>query len=194
LGIASENRRAVAHDLTPPKRTASLRIALMEIPSPLLGSPRPWRRARAERGATIVEVVIAATLLSFIILGALVAISRGMTLTNHARMVTLSRQVLQSAIEDLRLKNYTVISGYASATQPVDFTSTITSELLSSSFTRTMTLQARFTTLQASTSTQLGLIGVEVTVGWQEGTVPFTRSSRTYFSEKGLSDYIYVGF
>lgn len=163
----------------------------------LLKSPRrnaSARRSDSRRGATIVEVLIAATLLSFVILGALAAISRGMTLSNHARMITLSSQVLQSAIEDLRLKNYSVISGYAAASQPVDFTSTITSELLSSSFTRTMTLEARFTTLQASTATQLGLIGVEVTVSWQEGTVPFSRSSRTYFSEKGLSDYIYVGF
>ncbi|MBI2514149.1 MAG: hypothetical protein HYV96_19425 [Opitutae bacterium] len=156
----------------------------------LAGAPRSGSR----RGATIVEVVIAATLLSFIILGALAAISRGMTLMNHARMITLSSQVLQSAVEDLRLKNYAVIGNYAAATQPVDFTSTITSELLSSSFTRTMTLQARFTTLQASTATQLGLVSVELTVSWQEGTVPFSRTSRTYFSEKGLSDYIYVGF
>lgn len=153
---------------------------------------RPARCQR--RGATIVDVIISAALLSFIILGALLALSRGMTLMNHARMITLSSQVLQSAMEDLRLKNYTVITNHAAATQPVDFTSTISSELLSSSFTRTMTLQARFTTLQSSTTTQVGLIGVEMTVSWQEGTVPFTRSSRTYFSEKGLSDYIYVGF
>lgn len=163
----------------------------------LLTNPRRKagaRRSDSHRGATVVEVIVAATLLSFVILGALAAVSRGMTLSNHARMITLSSQVLQSAIEDLRLKNYSVVSGYAAATQPVDFTSTITSELLSSSFTRTMTLEARFTTLQASTATQLGLIGVEVTVSWQEGTVPFSRSSRTYFGEKGLSDYIYVGF
>lgn len=162
-------------------------------------SPRTHTRglspARAlRRGATIVDVIVSTALLAFVILGALLALSRGLTLMNHARMITLSSQVLQSAMEDLRLKNYAVIAGHAAVSQPVDFTSTISSELLSSSFTRTMTLQARFTTLQASTTAQVGLIGVEMTVTWQEGTVPFTRSSRTYFSEKGLSDYIYVGF
>lgn len=140
------------------------------------------------------EVIIAATLLSFIVLGALAAISRGMNATNHARMITLSSQVLQSSIEDLRLKNYSVIRGYAAQTQPVNFTSTITSELLSSNFTSTMTLTANFTTMHASTSSQLGMIAVEVTLTWRENSSTFTRTARTYFSEKGLSDYIYVGF
>ena len=138
--------------------------------------------------------MIAATLLSFVVLGALAAISRGMIATNHARMITLSSQVLQSSIEDMRLKNYSVISGYAAQSQPVDFTSTITSELLSSNFTTTMLLTANFTTVHASTSAQLGLIAVEVTITWKENGITFARSARTYFSEKGLSDYIYVGF
>lgn len=160
----------------------------------------PDRRMRArvlgkrQRGATIMEVIIAATLLSFVVLGALAAISRGMIATNHARMITLSSQVLQSSIEDLRLKNYAVIKSYAAQSQPVNFTSTITSELLSSNFTSTMNLSATFTTMHASTSTQLGMIAAEVTITWHENDSTFTRSARTYFSEKGLSDYIYVGF
>lgn len=149
---------------------------------------------RSCRAVTIAEVLIAATLLSFVVLGAIAAISRGMNLTNHARMITLASQVLQSSVEDLRLKNYTVISGYAAAAQPVDFTPTINTELLGSEFTRSMTLQARFTTLHPSSVTELGLTAVEITLTWREAGVPFTRSARTYFSEKGLSDYIYVGF
>jgi Tfp pilus assembly protein PilV len=159
-------------------------------------SPRYCGRGapRDERGATIMEVIIAATLLSFVVLGAIAAISRGMIATNHARMITLSSQVLQSSVEDLRLKNYAVIKAYAAQSQPVNFTSSITSELLSSNFTSTMQLSANFTTLHASTATQLGMIAVEVTISWQENGSTFTRSARTYFSEKGLSDYIYVGF
>ncbi|MBA3849743.1 MAG: hypothetical protein C0502_07075 [Opitutus sp.] len=155
---------------------------------------RPGTGHRARRGVTLTEVLIAATLLSFVVLGAIASISRGMNQTHHARMITLASQVLQSAVEDLRLKNYTVISGYAAATQPVDFTATINTELLGSEFTRTMTLQARFTTLHPSSPTELGLTAMEITLAWHEAGVPFTRSARTYFSEKGLSDYIYVGF
>ena len=138
--------------------------------------------------------MIAATLLSFIVLGAVAAIGRGMNVVNHARMITLSSQVLQSAIEDMRLKNYAQISAYAAQSQPVNLTSSITTELLTSDFTRTMTLEARFTTVHASSTTELGLISLELTLRWTEAGVPFTRSARTSFSEKGLSDYIYVGF
>lgn len=140
------------------------------------------------------EVLIAATLLSFVVLGAIGAISRGMSLTNHARMITLASQVIQSSVEDLRLKNYAVLGGYAAAAQPINLTPTINTELLSSEFTSTMSLQARFTTLHPSSPAELGLMSVEITLSWREGGVPFSRSARTYFSEKGLSDYIYVGF
>jgi Tfp pilus assembly protein PilV len=148
----------------------------------------------ASRGATITEIVIAATLLSFVVLGSLAAISSALQYSNHARMVTLASQVIQSAMEGLRLKNYADLKTLAAQTQPVAITSTVGSELTSSTFTQTMTVNANFTTLVASSPSQLGLIGVEVTVSWTEGTVPFTRSTRTYFAEKGLSDYIYVGF
>lgn len=152
------------------------------------------RARRHERGATIAEVAIAATLLTFVILGAIGSISRSLALTNSARMVTLSSQVLQSAVEDMRLRNYAVIASYAAQPQPVDLTSTITSEMLASSFTSTMTLTANFTTVHPSSTTELGLIAVELTVAWDDGSVGFRRSARTSFSEKGLSDYIYVGF
>lgn len=149
---------------------------------------------RRERGATLAEVVIAATLLTFVVLGAIGAISRSLAMTNQARMVTLSSQVLQSAVEDLRLKNFAVIKTYAAQPQPVDFTPAITSEMLASGFTSTMSLRANFTTVHPSSTTELGLIAVEFTISWRDGNVGFTRSARTSFSEKGLSDYIYVGF
>jgi Tfp pilus assembly protein PilV len=154
----------------------------------------PKKISRA--GMTVVEVLIASVLLAFVVLGSLAAISHSLALTNHARLVTISSQVLQSAVEDLRLRNYTTIAAYAAQSQPVNLTGTISSELLSSSFTATsgMTLQANFTTLRASGAGQLGLVAVEFTVTWTEQGAAFRRSARTYFGEKGLSDYIYVGF
>ncbi|MBI3885424.1 MAG: hypothetical protein HY302_06810 [Opitutae bacterium] len=156
--------------------------------------PRPARPGRGRRGMTILEVLIAAVLLTFVVLGALAAVSRALNLTNHARMLTLASQVLQSKVEDLRLKNYAQIAAYAAQTQPVDFTSGITENLLNSNFTSTMTMAATFTTTYASSATQVGLTSVVVTLSWTEGSSTYSRSSRTYFCEKGLSDYIYVGF
>ena len=143
---------------------------------------------------TILEVLIAAVLLTFVVLGALGAISRGMILANHARMITLASQVLQSAVEDLRLKNYSNLKAYAAQSQPRDFTSFITSERLNSTFTSTMALTANFTTVYSSTPTRNGKISVLFTLTWRESNGNFNRTALTYFSEMGLSDYIYVGF
>ena len=156
--------------------------------------PRPARRWRDRRGMTILEVLIASVLLTFVVLGTIASVSRAMNLTNHARMLTLASQVLQSKVEDLRLKNYAQIAAYTAQSQPVDFTSSITADLLNSNFTSSMTMSASFATTYASSSTQVGLTSVVVTLTWAEGSSSFTRSSRTYFCEKGLSDYIYVGF
>jgi len=156
--------------------------------------PRATPRLRDSRAMTILEVMIAATLLTFVVLGTLASVSRAMLLMNHARRLTLVSQVLQSKVEDLRLKNYAQISAYAAQSQPVDFTSSITGDLLDSNFTSTMTMQATFSTTYASSSSQVGLTSVVVTLNWTEGVNAFSRSSRTSFCEKGLSDYIYVGF
>jgi Tfp pilus assembly protein PilV len=152
------------------------------------------RRARARRGMTIAEVMITAVVLGFVIMSSLTALSQAYGYTRHARMITLAGQIVQSVMEDLRLRNYSAIQTYAAQSQPVDFTSSLTSERFSSSFTSGFTLNAQFNTLTASASGQLGKISVQVTVRWSEAGNTYTRSLITYFSEKGLSDYYYVGW
>lgn len=164
---------------------------LNTVGQPPIHSARRWRE---RRGMTILEVLIASVLLTFVVMGTIASVSRAMKSMQHARMLTLASQVLQSQVEDLRLKNYAQVAAYAAQSQPVNFTSNITTELLNSSFTSTMTLQANFTTTYASTSTQVGLIDVVITLTWTNGSSSFTRVARTAFCEKGLSDYIYVGF
>ena len=68
----------------------------------------------------------------------------------HARMVTLSGQIVQSVMEDLRLRNYNDLKSYAAQSQPVSFSSTLASERFSSSFTTGFALSGNFTTLVAS--------------------------------------------
>lgn len=143
---------------------------------------------------TMSEVMIAAVLLGFVIMSSLTALSQAYNFTNHARMVTLASQIAQSVMEDLRLRNFNDLKTSAALTQPVDLSSTLTTERFASNFTRYFTVRAQYTTLVASTSSQLGKISVTITVAWTEQNVPFTRSLTTYFGEKGLSDYYYVGW
>lgn len=143
---------------------------------------------------TMAEVLVAAVLLSFVVMSSIAALSQAYGFTRHARMVTLASQVAQSAMEDLRLRNFNDIKTYAAQAQPVNFTSMLASERFSSNFTQGFALTAAFTTMVASTSTQLGKIGVTITVSWTEQNSSFSRQLTTYFSEKGLSDYYYVGW
>lgn len=143
---------------------------------------------------TITEVLIAAVLLAFVIMTSLTALSQAYGFTRHARMVTLAGQIAQSAMEDLRLRNYSDLKTYAAQTQPVSLSALLTSERFASNFTQGFAITAQFTTLAASTSTQLGKISVTLNVTWAEQGTNFTRNLTTYFGEKGLSDYYYVGW
>ena len=149
---------------------------------------------RKQKGMTMVEVMIAAVLLAFGIMSALTMLSSSYASTRHARMVSLASQIVQSKMEDLRLCNYTTLQGYASQTQPVDFSNIINTERFASNFTKGFTLTGNFTTLQASATGQLGFMSAMLTVQWGERSGSFTRSMYTRFSEKGLSDYVYVGW
>lgn len=149
---------------------------------------------RDNRGMTMAEVLIAAVLLGFVIMGALAALSQAYGFTRHARMTTLASQIVQSVIEDLRLRNYSALRTYAAQSQPVDFTSILATERFASNFTTGFTLSGQFTTLVASSNTTLGKLSFTLTVSWTEQGAPFSRSMTTYFSEKGLSDYYYVGW
>ena len=140
------------------------------------------------------EVLIAAVLLAFVVMTSLTALSQSYGFTRHARMVTLAGQISQSAMEDLRLKNYDVLKTYAAQTQPVSFASMLASERFASNFTQGFNMSAQFTTLAASATGTLGKISATITVSWTENNVPYSRTVTTYFGEKGLSDYYYVGW
>ncbi|MEX2044386.1 MAG: hypothetical protein WD941_03470 [Opitutus sp.] len=143
---------------------------------------------------TISEVLIAAVLLGFVVMGSLTALSQAYGFTRHARMVTLAGQIVQSAMEDLRLRNFSELKTHAAQTQPVSFASMLASERFASNFTTGFSMNGQFTTLVASSPGQLGKISVTLNVTWVEQGSTFNRSITTYFGEKGLSDYFYVGW
>ena len=140
------------------------------------------------------EVLIAAVLLGFVVMGSIAALSQSFAHIRHARMVTLAGQILQSVMEDLRLKNYSQLKVYATQTQPVDLTPLLASERFSSRFTSGFTLSGSFTTLVASSTGNPGKLQARLTVAWTEDRTAFQRTTVSYFGELGLSDYIYVGW
>ena len=77
---------------------------------------------------TMAEVLIASVLLLFVIMSTLTALSQAYGFTRHARMITLAGQIVQSVMEDLRLRNFAELKAYAAQTQPVSFSSALASE------------------------------------------------------------------
>lgn len=143
---------------------------------------------------TITEVLIASVVLGFVVMTSLTALAQAYGFTRHARMVTLAGQIVQSVMEDLRLRNFAELKAYAAQTQPVNFTSTLGGERFSSNFTQGFTLSGTFTTFTRPAGTTYDRIAVSLTVTWFERDSVFTRKLVTYFGEKGLSDYYYVGW
>jgi len=142
----------------------------------------------------MIEVLIASTLLVFTIGSAISALSAGLGYARHARMTTLANQITQSAMEQLRLANYTTISTYAAQAQPVSFDGIIASDNFASNFTTGMSVQVQFTTLAASGPGALGKTQLTITTTWPENGVTYTRKTTSIFTEKGMSDYIYAGW
>lgn len=151
-------------------------------------------RLRSDRGMSIFEVLVASTILIFVVAAAISALSSGLGYIRHARMTTLAGQITQSAMEQLRLANYASIKAYAAQSQPVDFTGIISTENFTSGFTAGMTVRVRFTTMVESSTGVLGKAQATITTTWPEYNVFFTRRTTTVFTEKGLSDYIYSGW
>jgi Tfp pilus assembly protein PilV len=156
--------------------------------------PRPLRRLRDNRGMTMTEVLISSTLLVFTIGSSISALTAGMGHMRHARMTTLSNQISQSAMEQLRLANYTTIRNYAAQAQPVNFDSIISADNFASGFTTGMMVRVNFTTVIASASGTLGKTLLTVTTTWTENGITYSHKTTSIFTEKGMSDYIYAGW
>ncbi|MFI5336873.1 MAG: prepilin-type N-terminal cleavage/methylation domain-containing protein [Opitutales bacterium] len=156
--------------------------------------PPPAARHQSQRGMTVVEVLIAATLLTFVVAGSIATLVSGMQYARHARMTTLAGQVTQSVMEQLRLNNYATINGYAARAQPVSFNSVIGADNFTSGFTSGMSVSAQFTVQVASSTGTLGKTLVVVTATWPEQGTTYTRKTVSLFTEKGLTDYIYAGW
>lgn len=145
-------------------------------------------------GMTLVEVLIAATLLAFVIMSTLTTVSYSLSTLRMARNSTRLHEYMNSYIEELRVRPYADIQAFAALAQPVNLTTAITTESMAAALPENVTASGLFTTLTASAPMQMGMISLELTMTWTESS-GLTRTKKTYttFSENGLSDQYYVG-
>lgn len=138
------------------------------------------KRNSSQRAFTLVEVMVAMTVLILVFVSSVSAITIGFRVVEDTRMNTLASQVLQSEVETLRLKNWSEISAL-----PASASFTIDSTLNAAAFDR-------FTCQRVVTDENADLKQIVLTVSWNAiNGQPRVRRYVTYIARGGLNDYFY---
>jgi Tfp pilus assembly protein PilV len=148
---------------------------------------------RAAQGFTVVEVLMATFVMALAISSSVTTLQVGYRSIDTARNMTLAGQILQSMIEDIRLKQYAEI-----LTMPARTTGPIATFDTTGSFTGFSTTAARmlnrftFTRTIGDVTGQSGMKVIVLTATWvaidgRSSSVNYT----TYYAQNGLYDYYY---
>ena len=152
----------------------------------------PPRALIARRGFTVFEVLLAASLLILVISTSLTVLQTGMRAVDTARNTTLAGQICQSAIEVLRLQNWTQIAALP-ASEPVTVASVISSGTGTTLDTTLTSFTGLFTCTRTVTDPKPNMRVITITVSWNgnDGR-PHSVSTQARYAKNGLNDYIYV--
>lgn len=125
---------------------------------------------------TLIEVMMGALVLTLVFFSTFSVMQKGFEMVDISRNTGLAGQILQSEIEDIRLKNW--------ASLPADGTSDIT---LPSAFNA---VSGKFAATRTVTSVNSDMKKVTVQVTWTAYTGrSHTRRYETYYTKGGLNDY-----
>jgi type II secretory pathway pseudopilin PulG len=145
---------------------------------------------RSARAFTLLEVMIAAMVMTLTITSSLEVLQRGLQAIDTARYSTLAGQILQSQMEKLRLLSSTqlqpIVTGHAASFTP-DLVQTVAGASSQvSKFTCNQTLS--YDPAYANST----MIDITLTATWT--SLDGTQHTRTYYSQyaqHGISDFFY---
>jgi Tfp pilus assembly protein PilV len=140
------------------------------------------RRWPAARAFTVLEVMLAATILVLAIAGALTTLQRGFIAIDNARNYTYASQILQSELERLRLYNWSQLSDLQ-ASGNTSFVGAAVASTASATFTCTRTI--------ADVKTDMKEITVQASWTGHDGR-HHTAQLITHYGRRGMYDYIYT--
>jgi type II secretory pathway pseudopilin PulG len=141
---------------------------------------------------TIVEVMMAVVILALVISTSLLVLQTGMRAVDTARNMTLASQISQSALEVLRLQNWTQVSALP-AFATVDVNETISSGVITSLDTTLNGVASRFACTRTVSDPKPNMRVITVAVTWQGNDGRnHSISSQSRYAKYGLNDYFYV--
>ncbi len=144
----------------------------------------PGSCPRSKSGLTVIEIMIAVMVLGLVIGSTFMALRTGFTMIQLARDSTMAGQILQSEMENLRLKSWDML-GELNEEEAFEV-DTLLDESIADRFVRTRTIRE----FRGGNMRE-----VEVAVEWTSlrGT-QHRRVYRTVFGKEGLNDYYYRAF
>ena len=148
------------------------------------------RRHRRARGFTIAEVMVATCVMALAITTAITTMQSAFMSLDSARNITLAGQIMQSELEKMRLKDWTVVNGYDKNT-PTTLT-------IDPTFTSNAAVGNRFTLTRRVSipdSTVPDILEIKLTVAWKGyNGRDYSRFYTTYYGKNGLYDFFYNSY
>ncbi len=143
------------------------------------------RAPQIHKGFTLVELVLAVAIVALVFASAMTLMGRGFQVLDDARLDTLASQVLQSEMEDLRLKNWSEITALLSSE---DFTPD--NGFATTSFSRFTCTRTVETVVDNDHLRKITLVATWHTTSGRARECRYL----TFIGEEGLNDYYYRSF
>jgi hypothetical protein len=168
---------------------------MVQNASPLVARNALALRRKQERtraGLTILEVMMAATILVMVIATSLTVLQSGMRAVDTARNMTLAGQIGQSELEVLRLKNWVQILALP-AFANVNISDAISSGTATALDVSLNQMTQRFGCTRTVTEPKTNMRVITIEVSWHgnDGRLHAVATQARY-AHNGLNDYIYV--
>jgi len=187
---SGEPRRSIDPDGAPLALTLSpfLRRGERGLKDAILSRPR---RPSSAGGHTLIEVMVASSVLAFMVVSLYAGFSSGFAVLRVARENLRATQVLEERMEVLRLIKWdNVASGFIPDTFTAPFVATdATNSTSTSTFAYTGTVSIAAAPFPESYAQHLKVIKIDLT--WTSGNITRSRQMTSYVSKFGLQNYVY---
>ena len=157
-------------------------------------SPENIARGHSLKAFSLIEVVVAVSIISVAFLGVFGSMTMGLSVTQLSRENLRATQIMLDKMEGVRLYSWTQLNStnFLTSTFTNYFYETnniglVTAQGNGVMYTGTVAVLACPFTNTYSTNMRL----VTVTVGWTSLNINRTRSMSTFYSMQGLQNYIY---
>jgi type II secretory pathway pseudopilin PulG len=145
---------------------------------------------RGTSGHTLIEVMVAAAVLAFMVVSLYAGFSSGFAVLRVARENLRATQILEERMEVLRLIKWDdVAPGFIPQNFTAPFVATDATNSVAAGFAYTGTVSIATAPLSESYAEHLKLIRIDLT--WISGNIQRSRQMTSYVSKYGLQNYVY---